>query len=188
MICFEFSCVTPIGDTRPEGVVVERNKKSRPVWADSPTNSLTSSQDDQKLHFTKERQRDLPIAIKLTQSESIEASYIPWKVQFDQKLRNLAKFEQISKKYNQMDFAENVHQLARKYHAQLAQVEDIYYEKIRIDDATKVPELKGVGEYYDVHVLVSLKLIEDLKLKSLAKSHFLNSKWPELKKWAQELK
>lgn len=183
-----YSCQTPLGDVRPEGVVVERNKQVRPVWVDLPTERIVSASADSKLHFAKFKQRDLPIAIKTTQSLAVESSFSMWLPIFNERMKQVPKFNQIQSKGSSTELDLLMTQLSRKQHSIAAQIDDIYYEKIRIDDPSKVPELAGVSEYYDVHVLILLKPLEDKQLHSSIKKIFLNSKQAEWRKWAQELK
>ncbi len=183
-----YSCQTPLGDVRPEGVVIERNKQVRPVWVDLPTERIVSAGNDSKFHFAKFKQRDLPIAIKTTQSAAVESSFSAWLPIFNERMKQVPKFSQIQSKGNPAELDLLMTQLSRKQHAIAAQIDDIYYEKIRIDDPSKVPELTGVSEYFDVHVLILLKPMEDQQLHSSIKKIFINSKQAEWRKWAQELK
>jgi hypothetical protein len=69
----------------------------------------------------------------------------------------------------------------------VSQIEDIYYEKIRIDNHSTVPELQGVTEYFDVHTLVQLLPGDSEKLRSSLGTALSASKQPEMRKVGKEL-
>lgn len=181
-------CVSTQTQTRSDGVVIERNKQARPVWVDAPMSQLVESSKDAKLRYALLKQRDLPLAIKSTQSSAISSSYEPWRPIFDTQLKQLALFHQIRAKDDASRFDGLVEKAAHEVHAQSSQIEDIYYEKIRIDDPSMVPELKGVNEYFDVHVLIRIVPIENKRFLAIIKRVFGGAKSLETRKWAKELK
>lgn len=183
-----FGCTTLVSDKRPEGVVVERNKQSRPVWADSPTTRLFTSETETRYHYAMIKQRDLPIAVKLSQTNAIKESFRLWRSLFGNNLQQVSQVKRLqsSTKYAK-DLTYILDSVASKMHGDLAQIEDIYYERIRIDHPEKVPELRGVSEYFDVHSLVKIAPIEIEKLKKSLAAALSATRNPEFKKVGKEL-
>lgn len=181
------SCATTSKDSRPEGRVIERSKQAKPVWADAPAGQLIVNATEAKIHYANTKQRDLPIAIKVTQSSAIESSYEPWRASFETRLSEFPKVLAAKNAKNQVEYTQLIEQVARKVHAQAAQVEDIYYERIRIDAADKVPELAGVSEYFDVHVLVQLLPVDSTKIRAVLQQVFSGAKAPELKRIGKDM-
>jgi hypothetical protein len=163
-------CVYLSRDKRPDGSVVERNKESRPAWVDSPTNQLLYTSSETRFHFAILKARDLPIAVKKSQIAAIEASFPLWLPTFDQALKEIKEIKSLtnsSKASN--EFSDFKNQFAHRVHADVAQVEDIYFERIKLNDYKSTPELEGVSEYFDVHTLVHLTPIDQEKFaKDLA--------------------
>lgn len=180
------NCATP-GDNRPEGRIVERSKQLRPVWADSPLNQLAVNATEVKFHYAKFKQRDLPIAVKTSQTEAIESSFTPWRPSFDSRMKEFPKLVSAGSGSSQKEYELLLDQAAHRVHAQAAQIEDIYYERVRIEDASKVPELTGVSEYFDVHVLVQLQQVDSEKLKNALFQTFSSAKSLTLRKAAKDL-
>lgn len=163
-------CVYLSRDKRPDGSVVERNKESRPAWVDSPTNQLLYTSSETRFHFAILKARDLPIAVKKSQIAAIEASFALWQPIFDQALKEIKEIKSLNNSSkNSSDLSEFKTQFAHRIHAEVAQVEDIYFERIKLDDYKATPELEGVSEYFDVHTLVHLIPIDQEKFaKDLA--------------------
>jgi hypothetical protein len=180
------SCITLPSDQRPEGKVVERSKQTKPVWSDSPTDQLIVNATEAKIHYFSQKSRDLPIAVKLMQSTAIEKSYPLWKPSFDQRLKEFPKIFNAKTPRNEKEFYDLLEQCARKVHAEAAQIEDIYYEKIQIEKPELVPELAGVSEYFDVHVLVQLKQVDTAKIESVIYQVFSKAKAVELRRVGSE--
>lgn len=180
------SCATPT-DNRPEGRIVERSKQLRPVWADSPLNQLAVNATEVKYHYAKFKQRDLPIAVKAAQTEAIDESFIPWRPSFDARIKEFPKLVAAGTGPSEKEYLSLFDQAAHRVHAQAAQIEDIYYERVRIEDASKVPELTGVSEYFDVHVLVQLQQVDSERLKNALFQTFSGAKSLALRKAAKEL-
>jgi hypothetical protein len=182
------ACVTVVSDKRPEGIVVERNKQTRPVWADSPTNKLVMNDSETRFHYAMVRQRDLPIAVKLSQTNALKESFELWKSVFGQSLREVPQVRrlQVSTKQGK-ELAQILDIASSKLHSDLAQIEDIYYERIRIDNYEHVPELKGVSEYFDVHTLIKISKIDLDKLKLILGTELLAARNSEFKKVGREL-
>ena len=182
------SCASLQPDKRPEGVVVERNKQSRPVWVDSPTNKLLVSTTETRFHYALLKQRDLPIAVKLSQTNAIKESFELWRPGFDQRLNDFPQLKGLqSSTRTSKDTSLLLDQVAHKIHGEVSQIEDIYYEKIRIDNYATVPELQGVTEYFDVHTLVQLLPVDSEKLRSSLGTALSGSKQPEMRKVGKEL-
>jgi hypothetical protein len=80
-----------------------------------------------------------------------------------------------------------LNQVAHKIHSEVTQIEDIYFERIRIDNYASVPELQGVTEYFDVHTLVQLLPVDGEKLRASIGSALLASKPSEMKRVGKEL-
>lgn len=183
-----FSCTTTSSnDTRPEGRIVERSKQVRPVWVDSPLNQLAVNATEVKFHYAKFKERDLPIAVKAAQTEAIEQSFLPWRPSFESRLKEFPRLIAAGTGTAEKEYTTLLEQAAHRVHAQAAQIEDIYYERIRIEDASKVPQLSGVPEYFDVHVLVQLMQVESEKLRNAIYQSFIAAKSPVLRKAAKEL-
>ena len=165
-----FGCVYLSRDKRSDGSVVERNKESRPAWVDSPTNQLLYTSSETRFHFAILKARDLPIAVKKSQIAAIEASFPLWLPIFDQALKEIKEIKVLTNSSKtSSEFSEFKNQFAHRIHAEVAQVEDIYFERIKLDDYKSTPELQGVSEYFDVHTLVHLTPIDQEKFaKDLA--------------------
>ncbi len=182
------SCVTTDSDKRPEGVVVERNKQTKPAWVDSPTNKLLVNPTETRFHFSLLKQRDLPIAVKQSQTMAIDASFDHWFPGFEQRLADFPQINGLrSSSRTSKDMEVLISNVAHKIHSQVAQIEDIYYERIRIDNYKPVPELQGVTEYFDVHTLVQLLPVDGEKLRISLGGALLAGKFQEMKKVGREL-
>ena len=183
-----YSCTTTAPtDTRPEGRIVERSKQVRPVWVDSPLSQLSVNATEVKFHYAKFKERDLPIAVKAAQTEAIDQSFLPWRPSFESRLKEFPRLVAAGTGSAEKEYTTLLDQAAHRVHAQAAQIEDIYYERIRIEDASKVPELTGVPEYFDVHVLVQLLQVDSDRLRNAIYQSFINAKSPVLRKAAKEL-
>lgn len=182
------SCLSLSSDKRPEGVVVERNKQTRPVWADAPTNKLLVNTTEVRLHYALLKQRDLPIAVKLSQTNAIKESFDLWRPGFNQRLEDFPQLKGLqSSPRTSAETSSLLDQVAHKIHGELAQIEDIYYEKVRIDNYATVPELQGVTEYFDVHTLVQIIPVDGEKLRSALGTALGSAKIPEMRKVGKEL-
>lgn len=182
------ACVIPGSDKRPEGVVVERNKQIRPAWVDSPSDKLLVNSTETRYHYALLKTRDLPIAVKQSQSGAVDRSFNLWLPGFEQRLSDFPQIKGLrSSARTAADMNALINQVAHKIHAEVAQVEDIYYERIRIDNYTPVPELEGVTEYFDVHTLVQLMPVDGDRLKGALSSALLAGKHAEMKKVGKEL-
>jgi hypothetical protein len=152
------SCTSLTREKRPHGFVIERNKESRPAWVDSPINKLLYTSSEIRFHFAIQKARDLPIAIKKSQTAAIDASFVLWLPTFEQALKEFKELSLLAKtNKTSAEFAEIKDHLAHRVHSEIAQVEDIYFERIKIDNYQESPDLEGVSEYFDVHTLVHLK-------------------------------
>lgn len=187
VLVFFAGCATIQSDTRPDGRIVERSKQVRPVWADSPLNQLAVNATEVKFHYAKFKQRDLPIAVKSAQTEAIDQSFPLWRPSFDSRLKEYPRLVAAGTGPAEKEYVSLLDQAAHRVHAQAAQIEDIYYERVRIEDASKVPELTGVSEYFDVHILVQLLQVDSERLKNALYQSFLNAKSPALRKAGKEL-
>lgn len=190
LLQIQSGCVTkqPPVDRRPEGVVVERNKEVRPAWVDSPTKSLLVSATETRFHYPLLKQRDLPIAVKQSQTKAVEESFILWRPSFDQRLNDVPQINGLRTSSRTSKETEKIlDQVASKIHTEIAQIEDIYFERIRIDNFNLVPELTGVTEYFDVHTLVQLMPIDTERLKNVLGNSLQASKYSEMKKVGKEL-
>jgi len=179
---FLFRCTTVQEDLRPEGRVVERSKQTKPVWADAPAGQIVVNATEAKIHYTLVKQRDLPIAIKTAQTSAVTSSFDAWKPSFEARLKDYPTLTAAKSSRNEIEFNQLLDQAAHKAHTQIAQVEDIYFERIHIDNPAKVPELDGVSEYFDVHVLLQLLPLQSAKLDMILYQVFQTSKFPELKR------
>jgi hypothetical protein len=158
------SCAYLSRDKRPDGSVVERNKESRPAWVDSPTNQLLYTSSETRFHFAILKARDLPIAVKKSQIAAIEASFPLWLPIFDQSIKDVRELKALASSPQTMaELSELKTQFAHRVHTEIAQVEDIYFERVKIDNYKSTPELEGVSEYFDVHTLVHLASIDQEK-------------------------
>jgi hypothetical protein len=182
------SCVTGDSNRRPEGVVVERNKQLRPAWVDSPPDKLLVNSTETRFHFALLKQRDLPIAVKLSQTKAVEASFNLWLSGFEQRLADFPQINGLrSSPKMSKDMEGLITNVAHKIHSQVAQIEDIYYERVRIDNYKPVPELEGVTEYFDVHTLIQLLPVDGDKLRVALGSALSSGKFQEMKKVGREL-
>ncbi len=181
------SCISLPDERRSDGKVIERNKQSRPVWVDAPVNQLIVNATEANVHISKLKQRDLPIAIKLTQTAAIETSYPPWRPSLESRMGEFPSITSFKTGKHETEYSILLEQVARKIHAQVAQVEDIYYERIQINPEKKPPEFENLTEYFDVHVLVQLHPVESVKLQSVIHQVFSNAKASELRKAAKSL-
>jgi hypothetical protein len=182
------SCLTTASDRRPEGVVVERNKQTKPAWVDSPTDKLLVNSTETRFHFSLLKQRDLPIAVKQSQTMAVDASFNHWFPGFEQRLADFPQINGLrSSSRTSKDMEILIANVAHKIHSQVAQIEDIYYERIRIDNYKTVPELQGVTEYFDVHTLVQLLPVDGEKLRLSLGSALSAGKYQEMKKVGREL-
>lgn len=182
------SCLTTISDKRPEGVVIERNKQTKPAWVDSPTDKLLVNSTETRFHFALLKERDLPIAVKQSQTMAVEASFKLWSIEFEQCLTDYPQLKPLrSSPRTASDMETLISGLAHKIHSDAAQIEDIYYERIRIDNYKPVPELQGVTEYFDVHTLVQLLPIDREKLRVALGSALSAGKFQEMKKVGRDL-
>jgi hypothetical protein len=182
------ACVTGNSDKRPDGVVVERNKQTRPAWVDSPTDQLLVSSTETRFHHALSKQRDLPIAVKQSQTLAIDASFKHWTSGFEQRLADFPQIKGLrSSPRTSKDTDVILEAVAKKIHSEVAQIEDIYYEKIRIDNYSVSPELQGVTEYFDVHTLVQMLPVDSERLRQALGNGLLAGKYPEMKKVGREL-
>jgi hypothetical protein len=182
------NCVTVTSDKRPEGLVVERNKQVRPAWADAPTDKLLVNSTETRFHYALLKQRDLPIAVKQSQTAAIFSSFDLWLPGFNQHLNDLPQLNGLrSSSRTSKDMEQLLNQVAHKIHSEVTQIEDIYFERIRIDNYASVPELQGVTEYFDVHTLVQLLPVDGEKLRASIGSALLASKPSEMKRVGKEL-
>jgi hypothetical protein len=182
------ACVTGHSDKRPDGVVVERNKQARPAWVDSPTDRLLVSSTETRFHHALSKQRDLPIAVKQSQTLAIDASFRHWTSGFEHRLTDFPQIKGLrSSPRTSKDTEVILEGVSKKIHAEVAQIEDIYYEKIRIDNYSVSPELQGVTEYFDVHTLVQLLPVDTDRLRQTLGTALLAGKYPEMKKVGKEL-
>ncbi len=165
------SCVYLSRNSRPDGVVVERNKETRPTWVDTPSDQLISTAKESRFHFALPKSRDLPIAIKKSQTAAIDASFNLWLPSFDSKIAEVSQFKSLkNSSKTQRDLDNFLNQFAHRIHAEIAQVEDIYFERIKIDGHKTSAEMQGITEYFDVHTLVHLATVDsDYFISELAK-------------------
>ena len=182
------NCATISSDKRPEGIVVERNKQVRPAWADSPTGKLLVNSTETRFHYAHLKQRDLPIAVKQSQTAAIFSSFDLWLPGFNQRLGDLPQINGLrSSPRTSKDMDQLLNQVAHKIHSDVAQIEDIYFERVRIDNYATVPELQGVTEYFDVHTLVQLLPVDGEKLRGYIGNALLVSKPAEMRRVGKEL-
>ena len=182
------NCATITSDKRPEGLVVERNKQVRPAWADSPADKLLVNSTETRIHYALLKQRDLPIAVKQSQTNAIFSSFDLWLPSLNQRLGDLPQLNGLrSSPRASKDMEQLLTQVAHKIHGEVAQIEDIYFERVRIDNYATVPELQGVTEYFDVHTLVQLLPVDGEKLRGSIGSALLASKSSEMKRVGKEL-
>ena len=179
-------CASAPENQRPEGRVIERSKQSKPVWADAPSGQLIVNATEAKIHHFSPKKRDLPISIKTAQSDAIENSFASWRPSFLVRLNEFTQLMATKSTKNEQEFNELIEQAARRVHTQAAQVEDIYYERIQIDSPEKVPELAGVNEYFDVHILVQLLPVETEKIQAALYQVFQQARSPDLKRAVRE--
>ena len=182
------SCAYLSRDKRPDGSVVERNKESRPAWVDSPTNQLLYTSSETRFHFAILKARDLPIAVKKSQIAAIEASFPLWQPIFDQRLKDLKEIKALASSSRiSPEFSEVKTQFAHRVHTEIAQVEDIYFERIKIDNYKSTPELEGVSEYFDVHTLVHLVPIDEEKFNRELGEQLKGSRNKQIRRAGQDL-
>lgn len=166
-----FSCVYLSRDSRPDGIVIERNKETRPTWVDSPSDQLISTSKESRFHYALPKSRDLPIAIKKSQTAAIDASFNLWLPHFESKIAEIQQFKSIkSSAKSNRDLDDFLNRFAHRIHAEIAQVEDIYFERIKLDGHKTSTEMQGISEYFDVHTLVHLAPVDpEYFTKELAK-------------------
>jgi hypothetical protein len=182
------SCSTLVSDTRPEGVVVERNKQARPIWANQSSAKLLKNQADSRFHFAMLQQRDLPIAVKLSQTNAIKDSFQLWLPGYRDELQKLVELRPLqAATQHAKDLERVLESVAIKLHGELAQIEDIYYERIRIDRYDTVPHLQGVSEYFDVHVMVKIAPLKSEHLRATLANELRSVDSREFKRVAMEL-
>jgi hypothetical protein len=103
----------------------------------------------------------LPIAIKKSQTAAIEASFNLWLPYFDTKIAEVSQFKSIKNSAkSRRDLDDFLNQFAHRIHSEIAQVEDIYFERIKIDGHKTSNEMQGISEYFDVHTLVHLAPVD----------------------------
>jgi hypothetical protein len=188
-ICFSLgACAYVSSDLRPDGIVVERNKQSRPAWADAPTERLMTTGSENRFHYALLKSRDLPIAVKQSQTKAIEQSYELWKPQFDQEIGTFSQVKKLqSSARTSKELQAIIDRIARRLHSEVAQIEDIYFERIRIDSQKNPSDLEGVSEYFDVHTLVQFLPIDREILQKDLSAAFLASSVGEIKKVGRDL-
>lgn len=189
LLCLSIgACAYVSSDLRPDGIVVERNKQSRPAWADAPTERLLTSGSENRFHYALLKSRDLPIAVKQSQTRAIEQSYELWKPQFDKKVGTFSQLKKLqSSARTSKELQAITDRIARRLHSEVAQIEDIYFERVRIDSQKNPADLEGVSEYFDVHTLVQFLPIDQEKLQKDLSTEFLASSVGEVKKVGREL-
>lgn len=181
-------CVYLSRDKRSDGSVIERNKESRPAWVDSPTDQLLYTASETRFHFAILKARDLPIAVKKSQIAAIEASFPLWLPIFERAMRNYKEVKTLeSASGTSRDMAELKNYFAHRIHAEIAQVEDIYFEKIKIDDYKLELELEGLKEYFDVHTLVHLAPLDQEKVEKDLISALQASRNKEIRRVGKQL-
>lgn len=181
-------CVYLANNKRPDGTVVERNKESRPAWVDSPTDQLLHTSTETRFHFAILKARDLPIAVKKSQIAAIEASYPLWLQIFEQAFRQVKEVKTLTSSSKlARDFAEFKNNFAHRVHAEVAQVEDIYFERVKIENQKAPPDLDGVGEYFDVHTLVHLNAIDQERFTKELAEQMLGSRNKQIRQAGKDL-
>jgi hypothetical protein len=176
------SCSTTFTHVRSDGKVVERSKEARPNWVEAPHAKLISDANESRMHFENLRQRDLPVAVKLTQSYAMEASYVAWKPLVAQRVGSFQGVVGLLNDRNRAEFDKISETMIRKLHSDLTAIEDIYYEKIETDPTAELNELKGAKEYFDVHVSIRIKGLLDEALRQAMVSSFAKSKDSQLRR------
>ena len=189
LLCFYLgACAYVSSDLRPDGIVVERNKQSRPAWADAPTERLMTTGSENRFHYALLKSRDLPIAVKQSQTKAIEQSYELWKPQFDQEIGTFSQVKKLqSSARASKELQAIIDQVAHRLHSDVAQIEDIYFERVRIDSQKNPSDLEGVSEYFNVHTLVQfLPIDREILQKDLSAAFLASSVW-EIKKVGRDL-
>lgn len=183
---FTVSCAYIPSDSRTDGVVIERNKQTRPAWADAPTDQLLYTSSETRFHYAVLKARDLPIAVKQSQTAAIDASFSLWKPLFDQQIYEFDPLKQLKNqpKINR-ELNDIIYRLAHRSHSEIAQIEDIYFERVKIDNYNG--ELEHFSEYFDVHTLVHLAPIDHEQLTQQLASELQSSRTPEIKRAGKEL-
>ena len=181
-------CVYFSSNARQDGVVIERNKEIRPAWADAPTEQLLYTSSETRFHYSVLKARDLPIAVKKSQTAAIEASFGLWRPIFERRVAEnpIVKSTKPQIKSSR-EFSEVIDRFAHQMHAQIAQIEDIYFEKVKIDAYNPPPELEGATEYFDVHTLVHLLPIDGDNFYHELANHLQSSRNSEVRRTGKEI-
>jgi hypothetical protein len=178
------SCATFLNE-RPEGRVIERSKQTPPAWSALKLNVLFETDDGAQYRHMRSKERDLPIGIKKTQTDGIQQSYNAWMPVFKQKM--LASIPDLAK-VQDSDLYPVLEKVGLPTHNEIAQISDFYFEKIHIDRPDMVPDLEGVSEFYEIHVLVTLKQFDMNKATTQMIQALETSGRPELQKIASQRK
>jgi hypothetical protein len=146
LVCFSMTaCVTGVfgGPT-----VTERSKEKRPLWTDLDAGRFHSVDGVMQFHDTRTRLPDLPIGIKTTQIQTLEASEKALQAEVKRRLEEIAEDLKAGPLGISPELDGVVIKETKRFHSAYVKVADLYYEKLEDDSqGSRV-------EFYTAHVLV----------------------------------
>jgi hypothetical protein len=128
--------------------VTERSKEKRPLWTDLEPGRYHNVDGSMQFHDTRTRLADLPIGIKTTQIQTLEASEKALQVELKRLIEEIATDQKIGPLGVSPELDGVIIAETKRFHSSHVKVADLYYEKLE-DDSGAVK-----AEFYTAHVLV----------------------------------
>jgi len=140
----------------PQTAIVERSKEQRPAWVELSSSQAVVGDDLVQFHGTNDRQPDLPLGIKLTQSSTLEGSETGITGLVRAQIDDIAVSKKTPEAVLKSPETESaIVEAVKRSHGRHGKVVDIYYERHQslVKTATN-PEVETDGDFYVIHVLV----------------------------------
>ena len=146
LVCLGMTgCVTGVfgGPT-----VTERSKEKRPLWTDLDPGKFHAVDGVMQFHDTRTRLPDLPIGIKTTQIQTLEASEKAIQAEVKRHIEGVAEQLKLGPLGISPELDGIIIRETKLFHSAHVKVADLYYEKL--EDDTQGSR----AEFYTAHVLV----------------------------------
>lgn len=128
--------------------VTERSKEKRPLWTDLDPGRFHSVDGVMQFHDTRTRLPDLPIGIKTTQIQTLEASEKAIQAEVKRHIEEVAEQLKLGPLGISPELDGIIIKETKLFHSAHVKVADLYYEKLEDDSqGSRV-------EFYTAHVLV----------------------------------
>jgi len=164
--------------------VVERSKEQRPAWVDLATGKFHRTDGMMQFHDVRTKLPDLPIGIKSTQIQTLEASERALQADLRSNLDRLAKDAKLGEITATGELDEVVIAEVKKFHGANMKVADLYYEKVAGESgsnaAAATPD--AMTSWYTAHVLVQFPAARYTDLLTDTGKSLQRAKDPTLRK------